>query len=218
MAAFGGMTLTNKGLALLGKAQAGTQLTYTRIAVGDGSLSGQSIPALNALISQKKSLTITRVQPQPPNKVAVRATLSNTGITTGFYWREVGLFAQDPDVGEILYAYANAGATADYIPPGGGTDVIEKEFNVIVGVGTASNITVTIDDSLVYVNKADFQDEMDAFAEQAGKIVVSETAPEDPNTNTYWYEDLGQAENLSAGLLIGNGSMTTGGDIWFEEV
>lgn len=54
MSSWGGMTLTNKGMILQGKAQAGAQLIYTRIAVGDGTLSGQSVPALNGLISQKR--------------------------------------------------------------------------------------------------------------------------------------------------------------------
>lgn len=155
MAVFGGMKLTNKGLVLQGKAQAGTRLNYTRFAVGDGTLSGQSIPALNGLISPKMNLPINRIAAQPPNRVAIGTVLSNATVTTGFFFREVGIFAQDPDVGEILYAYANAGATADYIGAGGGTDVIEKSFNVIVAVGTASNITATIDDSLVFALKKD---------------------------------------------------------------
>lgn len=161
MAVFGGMTLTNKGLALQGKAQAGTQLNYTRIAIGDGSLSGQSVPALNALISLKKSLPIARLQMQPPNKVIIGTTLSNADITTGFYFREVGVFAQDPDGGEILYAYANAGVTADYIAPGGGTDIIEKAFDCVVVVGTAANIKAMIDESLVFAKKSEL-DAVDA--------------------------------------------------------
>ncbi|WP_375104046.1 phage tail protein [Paenibacillus sp. RS8] len=155
MAVFDGMKLTNKGLVLQGKAQAGTRLNYTRFAVGDGNISGQSIPALNGLISHKMNLPISRIAAQPPNRVAIGTVLSNATVTTGFFFREVGIFAQDPDVGEILYAYANAGATADYIGAGGGTDVIEKSFNVIVAVGTASNITATIDDSLVFALKKD---------------------------------------------------------------
>ncbi|WP_052429718.1 hypothetical protein [Paenibacillus borealis] len=161
MAVFGGMTLTNKGLALQGKAQAGAQLNYTRIAIGDGSLSGQSVPALNALISLKKSLPIARLQMQPPNKVIIGTTLSNADITTGFYFREVGVFAQDPDGGEILYAYANAGVTADYIAPGGGTDIIEKAFDCVVVVGTAANIKAVIDESLVFAKKSEL-DAVDA--------------------------------------------------------
>lgn len=155
MAVFGGMTLTNKGLVLQGKAQAGIQLNYTRIGIGDGSLSGQSVPALNALISPKKSLPVARLQMQPPNKVIIGTTLSNADVTTGFYFREVGVFAQDPDAGEILYAYANAGVTADYIAPGGGTDIIEKAFDCVVVVGTAVNITASIDDSLIFALQKD---------------------------------------------------------------
>ncbi|WP_310830373.1 hypothetical protein [Paenibacillus pedocola] len=163
MAVFGGMTLTNKGLALQGKAQAGTQLNYTRIAVGDGSLSGQSIPALNGLISPKKTLPIKRLRTQSPNKVIVGAVLSNAEVTTGFYFREVGVFAQDPDAGEILYAYANSGVTADYIAPGGGTDIIEKVFDCIVVVGAATNITATIDNSLVFARESDVNAKFDLF-------------------------------------------------------
>ncbi|MFC3802795.1 phage tail protein [Cohnella sp. GCM10012308] len=155
MAVFGGMTLTNKGLALQGKAQAGAELHYTKFAIGDGSLTGQAIPALNGLISQKQTLPIARLRIQPPNKAAVGTVISNADVTTGFYMREIGLFAQDPDVGEILYAYANAGVTADYIGPGGGPDIVEKTFDTVVTVGTAANITATIDGSLVFAKESD---------------------------------------------------------------
>ncbi|WP_342563186.1 hypothetical protein NST84_27305 [Paenibacillus sp. FSL R7-0345] len=158
------MILTNKGLALQGKAQAGAQLNYTRIAVGDGSLSGQSIPALNGLISPKKTLPVKRLRTQPPNKVIVGTVLSNAEITAGFYFREVGVFAQDPDAGEILYAYANSGVTADYVAPGGGTDIIEKVFDCIVTVGTAANITATMDHSLVFARESDVNAKFDPSA------------------------------------------------------
>lgn len=161
MAVFGGMTLTNKGLVLQGKAQAGGKLNYTRIAVGDGSLTGQAVPAMNGLISQKISLPITRITTQPPNKAIIGSVLRNADVSTGFYWREVGVFAQDPDAGEILYAYANAGVTADYIPPGGGSDIIEKTFDCVVAVGTAANITAVIDESLVFAKKTEL-DAVDA--------------------------------------------------------
>ncbi|WP_340025988.1 phage tail protein [Paenibacillus sp. FSL K6-1096] len=161
MAVFGGMTLTNKGLVLQGKAQAGGKLNYTRIAVGDGSLTGQAVPAMNGLISPKISLPITRITTQPPNKAIIGSVLRNADVSTGFYWREVGVFAQDPDAGEILYAYANAGVTADYIPPGGGSDIIEKTFDCVVAVGTAANITAVIDESLVFAKKTEL-DTVDA--------------------------------------------------------
>lgn len=157
MAVFGGMTLTQKGIVLQSKAQAGTQIKYTRMAAGDGTLTGQSIPALNGLISPKMNLPIQSVRLQPPNKAVVGVKFSNQDVTAGFYHREMGLFAEDPDVGEILYAYANAGVTADYIPGRAeGGDIIEKVFNVAVTVGTTTNITAVIDDSLVFVQQKKF--------------------------------------------------------------
>ncbi|MDH6483977.1 hypothetical protein, partial [Paenibacillus sp. PastH-2] len=200
MAVFGGMTLTNKGLVLQGKAQAGAQLNYTRIAVGDGSLTGQSIPALNGLISQKKSLSITRLKTLPPNKVTVGTVLRNADVTTGFYWREVGLFAQDPDAGEILYAYANAGVTADYIPPGGGSDIIEKQFDVVVVVGTAANISATIDQSLVFAKKSEL-DVVDAAK-------VDKVSGKGLSTNDYTTTE----KTKLAGIATGAGGSGTATD------
>ncbi|MGN7760446.1 phage tail-collar fiber domain-containing protein [Paenibacillus sp. 22594] len=199
MAVFGGLSLTNKGLVLQGKAQAGAQLNYTRIAVGDGSLSGQSIPAMNSLISQKKNLPITRLRTQPPNKAIVGAVLKNADVTTGFFWREVGLFAQDPDAGEILYAYANAGVTADYIPPGGGSDVIEKQFDCVVVVGTASNISAVIDDSLVFALKS----ELDAVA----AVKVDKVAGKGLSANDYTNAEKNKLADITAGAG-GPGSAT----------
>lgn len=149
------MVLTNRGRNLQAKAQAGTQLNFTRFGVGDGELGGSSILELNVLKHQVKSVNISKAKAVTGGKATIGMVLSNQDLVTGFYFREIGLFAQDPDVGEILYCYANAGATADYIPAGGGTDVVEKSFDVIAIVGTAANVTATIDSSLVYASAQD---------------------------------------------------------------
>ncbi|ETT78982.1 hypothetical protein C173_01662 [Paenibacillus sp. FSL R7-277] len=200
MAVFGGMTLTNKGLVLQGKAQAGGKLNYTRIAVGDGSLTGQAVPAMNGLISQKISLPITRITTQPPNKAIIGSVLRNADVSTGFYWREVGVFAQDPDAGEILYAYANAGVTADYIPPGGGSDIIEKTFDCVVVVGTAANITAVIDESLVFAKKT----ELDALADAK----VDKVSGKGLSANDYTTAE----KNKLAGITAGAGGAGTATD------
>lgn len=49
------------------------------------------------------------------NKVLnVTACLTNRDLTDGYYLNSVGLYANDPDEGEILFAYINA-VRADYI-------------------------------------------------------------------------------------------------------
>ncbi|WP_217562805.1 phage tail protein [Paenibacillus sp. GbtcB18] len=158
MGAFGGFVLTNKGRNLQAKAETGVRLNYTRMAIGDGQLAGQSIPTLNKLISEKKSLPITKLRIQTQGRAVIGAVLSNQDITTGFYFREIGVFAQDPDEGEILFCYGNSGTNAEYIPPTGGADLVEKSIDAIVIVGTATNVTATIDSSLVYATQDDVRD------------------------------------------------------------
>lgn len=149
---FGVIQFTNRGRALQAKAQAGAQLNFTRIAVGDGQLAGQSISDLTALIHLVKSLTINKFKTMPGGKAAAGGVLSNQDIVTGFWWREIGLFAMDPDLGEILYCYGNAGELAEYIPSPGGAEILEKQVDIITIVGNAGSISATIEQSLVYAS------------------------------------------------------------------
>ena len=150
MAAFPTMTLTNAGQALQTKVQAGATLTFTRIALGDGQLNGQPISPLTALISQKASVEVDFVRAVDNSTAQASGFFSNADITTGFWWRETGLFAQDPDVGEILYGYTNAGDAGDYIPTVADTR-IEKYIYCSIAVANADTVDITIPSSDTYI-------------------------------------------------------------------
>jgi hypothetical protein len=156
MAAFGQMILTNRGRVLQAKAQTGVALQFTAIKIGDGQLAGQSIPTLTGLINLKMTLGIGKMQVRPDGKAVIGTKISNEGLSAGFYFREIGIFAIDPDIGEILYCYANAGAAGDYIPAGGGGDLFERYVDVIVIVQNAANVSATIDESLAFTSLTDF--------------------------------------------------------------
>jgi hypothetical protein len=158
---FGGVQFTNQGLALQAKAQTGVELHFTRLAVGDGELGGQSIPALTDLIHLVKSVDITKLKTLPGGKAVVGGILSNQDIAAGFYWRELGLFATDPDIGELLYCYGNAGVLAEYIPAPGGAEILEKQINIVALVGNAQNITATIEQSLIFATVQDLANHTD---------------------------------------------------------
>lgn len=150
MAAFPTMTLTNAGQALQTKVQAGATLAFTRIALGDGQLNGQPISPLTALISQKASVEVDTVRVVDSSTAQASGFFSNADITTGFWWRETGLFAQDPDVGEILYGYTNAGDAGDYIPTVEDTR-IEKYIFCSIGVANATEVDITIPQSDTFI-------------------------------------------------------------------
>ena len=150
MAAFPTMTLTNAGQALQTKVQAGATLTFTRIALGDGQLNGQPISPLTALISQKASVEVDSVRVVDNSTAQASGFFSNADISTGFWWRETGVFAQDPDVGEILYGYTNAGDAGDYIPTVADTRV-EKYIYCSIAVASATTVDITIPSSDTYI-------------------------------------------------------------------
>ena len=150
MAAFPKMTLTNAGQALQTKVLAGETLTFTRIALGDGQLNGQPIAPLTALISQKATVEVDSVRVVNTSTAQVAGFFSNADISTGFWWRETGVFAQDPDVGEILYGYTNAGDAGDYIPTVADTR-IEKYIYCSIAVANADTVNITIPSSDTYI-------------------------------------------------------------------
>ncbi|WP_319403136.1 phage tail protein [uncultured Anaeromusa sp.] len=151
MSQYGGMTLTAAGLALETKAQTGVAIHFTRVSLGEGTLAaGQLLSALTDLISRKLDLPIIVCDVTGTGTAQLQAVLQNKNLVTGFFAREIGVYATDPDAGEILYAVANAGTMADYIPAGGGADVVELILSVITVVGQASTVTAEINTSLLF--------------------------------------------------------------------
>lgn len=153
-----GVFFTSKGLVLQAKAQTGTPLHFTRIAIGDGELQGQAPQTFNKLMSEKLSIEITKLTIGEDGIAKVGGSFNNSNLEIGFYYRELGLFARDPDnmEQEILYVYGNAGALADYIPAQG-SELIEKKIDIIAIIGKATKVSATINSSLVSLSPEDLE-------------------------------------------------------------
>ena len=65
----------------------------------------------------------------------------NLSLGTAFEWREIGIYADDPDVGEILYAYTNAGDNYDIVPAYGGATLAEYEPDIYTKIGTITDVS-----------------------------------------------------------------------------
>lgn len=177
--AFNGLTLTTKGINLLTKVLAGATMTFTKIKIGDGTLaSGSSLEALADLVDPKLVVPIESVASLGDGTWRVRGTLTNTGLASGFFVREVGLFATDPDVGEILYAVANAGSECDYLPAGGGSVAVEQVISLVVAVSNAANVTTIINEANVFISKATFNDHVDGTSAKHAASAISFTPVE----------------------------------------
>ena len=118
--------------------------------MGSGQLNGQPIGPLTALISPDATVPIQGGKAVGQNTYQVSGFFTNGDLQAGFWWREIGVFANDPDNGEILYAYANAGDAGDYIPTV--TDQrIEKYIYVSMVLANASSVTVEIPQSDTFI-------------------------------------------------------------------
>ena len=147
------LKLTEGGVALLAKAAAGKPLSFQKMVMGDGNYSGDPA-AMEAVISPKKELSIYRLS-RNGNKVSVRSVLTLNQVTAPFWWRELGLYAADPDGGGlVLAAYGNAMDKADYIAAGGVLE--ERIVDVSLMVDTAAQITAEAS-GVVFAGEEAFQ-------------------------------------------------------------
>ena len=154
MADFNGTILTDKGRNLLSKALTGTTLQFTKVSIGDGVWDDSVSPEnLDDLISKKIDLPINELDVTGDGTARLRFVLTNTGLTDGFFTREIGIYANDPDLGEILYAvtYSN---NPDFIPSDGVVKV-ENVTDIYTVVSNAQNVEAVISDTVVIATKDD---------------------------------------------------------------
>ncbi len=155
MANFPGLQMTAAGRDLQAKAQTGVPLNFSRVAIGDGENPVDYEPLVN-LVSEKKSLDLAGFELLGDGTSKLKVLLTNEGIVEGFFIREIGVFAVDPDTStEILYSYSNADQYIDYLPAFGGATIVEMTFDLYTVVGNATTVTATINDYLVHATKAD---------------------------------------------------------------
>ena len=140
-----GLILTQQGRQLQAKVEAGTKLAITKLKLGSGVLpEGKQMEELRDLVTPKQNVGIATIEAQNDGTCKLSATISNTGLAAGYYVRELGVFATDPDKGEILYLVANDSAP-DYLPAEGGATVVSQEFAVYVSASNTDNVVAQID-------------------------------------------------------------------------
>lgn len=168
--------LTQTGTRYMAKVAAGERLVITRSEFGSGFLS-VGLSERTALVEPLGEMAITKNRVED-NTMVLTAQFSNKKgdvLLDPFHLAEIGLYGKiegETDYPEALIAYANAKTAdkADYIP----ATLTEFLINWVLTVSNAENVTVTLDESLVYVTA-------DAFGEELRKKadLVDGKVPED---------------------------------------
>jgi hypothetical protein len=150
MAEFKQAVITEKGLHLNTKIQSGKcYATFTRAAIGNGIWEpgeGESIEDLlfeaTNLKSQMMEATFSEVTVAGKDKVLLSSAFPNSSVEHRFKITELGIFAQDPDLGEILYSISVCDeAAADLMPSqyGGSVTMVYKNY---ITIWNAARVTI----------------------------------------------------------------------------
>ena len=162
-----GTIITKRGMQLLVKLMATKGvLTFTRVAIGTGSIPNGYDPAsMIELVQYKMDGVISKCSAEE-DVARITMQVSSVGIETGFIMTEMGVFASDPDIGEILYAYLDMKEDPQYIYAEGGETQKFVETTLEVAIEHATKVSTYINPSSL-ITKEDFDAEIE-------KIIIPE--------------------------------------------
>ena len=143
MSNWSGGIMTAAGRALQAKVEAGTKLELTHVKLGDGTETGDAVDELTDLVGGKAVLGISSTTVKD-SLCTVTSVILTENVSTGFWAREWGLFAKDPDEGEILYMIS-LDPNPEFVPPSTAAVKQSATYAMSIAVSNAANIAVKID-------------------------------------------------------------------------
>lgn len=175
MSLWSNTVITDKGISLLSKLIEGNTLSITRAVTGTGYTTPGLIQELTEIAEPKQTLALKNVTYPEKGKCCLPCLLTNDEVETGYTARQIGIYALDPNEGEILFFIAQA-------PVNGGTVVPSKdeqvgytaEWRFYFQYGHADNVTLMVDPS----NTIGWKDMVEYVSEYVAAEVLVATIPE----------------------------------------
>ena len=144
MSNWAGGVLTAAGRVLQAKVEAGTTaLILTKIKLGDGTEGMDAVDNLTDLVGPKAVLGISS-SVADGDHATITGVMLSTQLQAGFWCREWGLFARDPDDGEILYMIT-IDNQPEWLPASTAAAQVSATYAMNIAVANATNIEVNID-------------------------------------------------------------------------
>ncbi len=144
MAVFSNTIITKKGHALVAKGMAGEPINFTKVRTSDYDYpTNTNFENLTVLGSIKQTVDISAVNIENESTVRVKAAILNTDVTSGYYIKNIGLYANDPDEGELLFSITTA-TTADFIPAYNGVNTSVLTVDLLTTVSNSGNVNLTV--------------------------------------------------------------------------
>ena len=202
--------VTEKGDALLAKMTQGTilEITHAEIGTGKVDITPEDLTPLKQQTSVSNVKGTAMVEPvgyPEEGMCALPVTLTNEGVAETYAAWQIGIFANDPDEGKILFFIAQAEDVATNIPSAALMPSYNTQIIFFVEYGSADSVAVS-------VNPAN-------TVTQAGmaNYVAAQLAALTPDTEKHvaYAQRAGSADKTQAALTVRvNGGRTEGSDMW----
>lgn len=189
--------ITNKGKEILGQVIGGLQITFKRIAIGDGfDYEIGKFVNKTALVNEILSIDELSMKVTNSHFIELSGKFAEADVQNPFYYRELGVYIVDPedDTKEILYAYGNRNELAEYITPQIQNYSVLKEIKCITSVGSSANVNILISNSTA--NKINFTTSQWSFEESTGLYLLQLGAMSNDGVKIFKVTDEGITDSV----------------------
>lgn len=203
MSSWQNAVITNKGLALQAKMLEGKSLKITKAVAGAGYVNPTLLQQQTAVTTIKNALTIKSVRFPETGVCAIRVALSNAGVLTGYTANQIGIYAEDPDEGEILYfiAQADSNGSGVDVPTEANVPSYASEWEFYFKFGNADGVNVTISAANA-VSRQEFEETFDGTIGKAMQKALDDKVDTPVATSGKVISVAGSADAPFNGLII----------------
>lgn len=214
MAEFSKLVITKKGQALIAKVLEGTakDVDFTKVAASKAAFTVDELELLSTLPDIMQEAEISYKSRTNEVAVQIETAFSNSKLTIGYPMNTLGLFAVDPDEGEILYAACAELSGYCYMPPYNGITVSGAYIRLITTVGNADSVSLEVNPAATatFADIQRLQKQIDELSSRAAGMpfYIGTTEPEEgptlwfntgavPQVNTVVFLELGGENDAS---------------------
>lgn len=212
MANFKQTVITKAAHNLITKSLSGSaNINFTRVATSKydyKSFSQSKLESLTSLEDIKQYVAVDKVEKIGEASVNVSVKITNANITEGYYVNTIGLFAIDPEEGEILYSVTVA-ETADYFPADNGVNCSGINLDLVTEVSNASNVNITVNYA-GYATNEDIEkvnSQLNDKVEGKFSLFIGETLPDKKDDKTLYFKVTDTINSSSNGPIKASPTM-----------
>ncbi|WP_455819339.1 SGNH/GDSL hydrolase family protein [Clostridium butyricum] len=216
MASFNKTIITNNGRSLIAKVLSGDQIKFTKMVSSSRDYTSSDLSQLTDLSNVEQTIVISSIKKTSDSAVKITGIFSNKDLKTGYKFKTVGLYAIDPDLGEILYSVTTA-SSVDDMPANTGIGLSSITIGLVTDVSNSNNASLEVSDvaTVSALEFNEFKDEVNSHLnDKASKNEVNDLATEKANqndldaTNNNIIKSLNLIDNLNDNKLDKNDIIT----------